>query len=61
MRVAMSALALALCACNGEPSFDERYSKSQNEIEGRAHELDDSVNGSNADGPVDDGIEFQND
>ncbi len=59
MRVAMSALALALCGCRGEPSFDERYSKSQNEIEGRAQDLDDSVNGSNAAGATDDGIESQ--
>lgn len=61
MRVAMSALTLALCGCRGEPSFDERYSRSQNEIEGRAHDLDNSLIGSNAGDATGHGSESQKD
>lgn len=49
MRVAMSALALALCACGREPSFDERFSESENAIEERARELDEQLNNADAD------------
>ena len=40
MRIAISALALVLCTCSREPSFDERFSESENEIEERARDLD---------------------
>jgi hypothetical protein len=46
-----AALALALSACEREPSFDERYSHSADEIEEKARELDAQLNnaqGSNA-------------
>ncbi|HUG45371.1 MAG TPA: hypothetical protein VMK31_02515 [Sphingomicrobium sp.] len=34
---------LALCACGQEQTFDQRYSKSQDEIEERARELDNEL------------------
>lgn len=48
MRVVIPALALALCACSSEPSFDERYSEAENEIEERARELDEQLQNADA-------------
>lgn len=59
MRAAIPALALALCACGREASFDERYSGSENQIEQRAHELDAQLNGSNANGRANGGSDVQ--
>jgi hypothetical protein len=42
--MAIAPLVLALCACEREPSFDQRYSQSANEIEERARELDAQLN-----------------
>lgn len=61
MRVLMSAVALALCACGREPSFDERFSESENEIEDRARELDEQLNGAEANGTSDVRSEVQPD
>ena len=47
MRAAIVVLGLALCGCGTEPSFDERYSQSQNEVASRARELDLSLNETN--------------
>lgn len=55
MRVAISALALGLCGCGSEPSFDERYSQSGNEIEQRARELEQQLNDADANGASKDG------
>lgn len=43
MRMPVAALMLALCACGQEQTFDQRYSKSQDEIEERARELDNEL------------------
>lgn len=40
MRRAVILAALALCACQSEPSFDERYDTAQDTIEAKAQELD---------------------
>ena len=50
MRVAVLALALALCACGSEPSFDERYAESENEIEQKARELEAQVRNADSHG-----------
>jgi hypothetical protein len=42
MRVVF-ALVLGLAACNTEPSFEERYGRSANEIEARAQNIDEAV------------------
>jgi hypothetical protein len=59
MRAAMSALALATCACGSEPSFDERFSQSENKIEERARELDEKLSDADAKGASKDGSEVQ--
>ena len=61
MRLAISALALALCACRSEPSFDERFSESEKEIEERAKELDEQLNDTDATGASDGESEAQPD
>ncbi len=61
MRLAIAALTLALCACSREPSFDERFSESENEIEDRARELDEQLNGAEANGTSDVRSEVQPD
>ncbi len=48
MRMAVTALLLALCACGKEQTFDERYAHSENEIEQRARELDKRLDDSKA-------------
>ncbi len=48
MRPAILAVALGLCGCGREASFDERYSNSEMEIEQRQRELDTQLNDSNA-------------
>jgi hypothetical protein len=53
MRWTTPAVALALCACSREASFDERYSNSEMEIEQRARELDTQLNDTNASGRQD--------
>lgn len=40
MRGVVILAALALCACESEPSFDERYDTAQETIEAKAKELD---------------------
>lgn len=40
MRAAAILGALLLCACEREPSFDERYETAQESIEDKAKELD---------------------
>ena len=40
MRIAASALVLALCACRSEPDFDERYEAAQDTIEAKAESID---------------------
>ena len=40
MRGVMILAALALCACESEPSFEERYDTAQETIEAKAKELD---------------------
>ncbi len=40
MRLMALALVLALCACGREASFDDRFAKSQDEVDQRAQELD---------------------
>ena len=50
MRVAILLTALALCACGREPSFDERFSDAEKDIEERARELDNHLNDANAAG-----------
>ena len=57
MRIALPLLALALCACGREPSFDERFSESEKVIEERAQELDNELN--DATGGSNDGSEVQ--
>ncbi len=57
MRSTIGVIALALCGCGTEPSFDERYSQSQNEVANRARELDVAMNETNisdsSDGRID--------
>ncbi len=50
MRIAVLAVAVALCACSREPSFDERYSGAENEIEERARELDEQLQEADSNG-----------
>lgn len=50
MRIAVLALVVALCACSREPSFDERYSEAENEIEERARELDEQLREADSNG-----------
>lgn len=57
MRAAIAILGLALCGCGTEPSFDDRYSQSQNEVASRARELDRSLNETQATTNSDGGIE----
>ena len=40
MRGVVILAALALCACESEPSFDERYDTAQETIEAKAKEMD---------------------
>lgn len=47
MRAAMLVLALALCSCSREASFDEQFSRSENEIEQRALELEEQLDNGN--------------
>lgn len=59
MRTAICAFALGLCGCGSEPSFDERYSQSGNEIEQRARELEEHLNDADANGASKERAEVQ--
>lgn len=50
MRLVMFALTVVLCACGREPSFDERYSNSEDAIQERAREFDEELNDPGANG-----------
>jgi len=45
MRGALILAAIALSACQSEPSFDERYDTAQETIEAKAEELDAKLQG----------------
>lgn len=59
MRAAISALALALCSCDREPGFDERYSQAENQIEERSRELDEQLNDAHANAAAGGGSEVK--